>query len=161
MTINNKRTAFKTRTRSFFLAIIAALFIIVILVSGWFENPILGMEKQHYTFIVLGIYLIISVFFYILDLNYIFYNDDGDKLIFRFSSLRIMSKTKKAYEVPKQKFLGYQVSKSFFGLKKHLILFQSQNNKKAKYPPVSISSLTKNELTKLISSLRKNSKGNY
>ena len=156
MTINNKRTAFKARTRSLFLTIFVALLIIVILVSGWFDNPILGLEKNHYTLIILAIYFLISIYYYFLDLNYIFYNDDGDKIVLKFSSLRIMSKVKKAYEIPKQKFLGYQVIKTFFGLKKSLILFQYQNNKKAKYPPVSISSLTKNELTRLISSLRKN-----
>lgn len=160
MTINNKKTAFKIRVRSFFLTLLLTLCIIIFLTSGWFDNPLFGLSKYHYTIIVAGIYLLVGLYNYLLDLNYIFYNDEGDSIIFRFSSLRPLHKIKKSYEIPKSKYMGYQIDKSILGLKKTLILFQYVNNRKAKYPGVSISSLSKKELTKLISSLRKYAKGN-
>lgn len=158
MTIENKKMAYKVRIRGLFTTLFFTLLIVAVLTSGLFEKPILGLSKYQYTVILASLYLLISLYFYILDLNYVFYNDDGDKIIFRYSSLRPWTKRKIAIEIPKKNYGGYSITNSFFNIKKNLTLYQVVNNKRAKYPSVCLTSLTKKEYSKLLSSLSRLSK---
>lgn len=155
MTIDNKKKAYQVRIRSLLTTLFFTLAIVVVLTSGLFEEALLGLTKFYYTIIIASIYLFISLYFYFLDLNYIFYNDDSDNIVFRYSSLRPWTKTKNSIVIPKKTFAGYTLKKSCFTLKKGLILYQKVNKARAKYPRISISSLNKKEYNKLLHSLQK------
>jgi hypothetical protein len=63
--------------------------------------------------------------------------------------LRIFSAKHKSIEIPLADFIGFEITTSFNGLKKGLVLFQKMKGKKAKYPPISISALKKEQIAEL------------
>lgn len=149
MIIENKKTAIWVRLRALILAIVFTTIIVVIFTSGWFDKPLAGISKTHYAVFVLSVYIIISFYFYALELNYFYFNDEGQKLIVRYYSLRPFHELKRSVEIPKQDFAKFELHKTFFGQKTYLILYQRMKKNIAKYPPISISSLTKDEWNNL------------
>ena len=93
-----------------------------------------------------------------LELNYIYFSDDEDMIIFRYFSMSVFNKKKNSIEIPKDKFGGYKIVESLGGFKKQIILYQQLKKEKAKYRPVSITSLKGDELKILTTSLDKYSK---
>jgi hypothetical protein len=81
------------------------------------------------------------------------YSDESDKLTFKFFSLGVFSSKHKTIEISKNTFVNYKIQVSMMGIKEELILQQRVGNKIAKYPPLSISILTKEEKKDLITSL--------
>ncbi len=159
MKFDNQKKAIRVSLNRMFIAIIFTILIIVVLVSGWFDKQLLGLEKGRIALIVLGVYVLINIYKYLLDLNYIFYSDDTDKIVIRYYPLRPFSTRKrKSIEIPKQLFVRFRIKSMFFGQKKKLILYQAIKNTVAKYPPISISSLNSEELQKLTDSLTAHSR---
>jgi hypothetical protein len=90
-----------------------------------------------------------------LELNYIYFSDDEDHIIFRYFSMSVFSRKKNSIEIPKDKFGGYKIISSMGGFKKQIILYQQLKKEKAKYRPVSISGMTKEQITLLTKALDK------
>lgn len=105
--------------------------------------------------ILLILFIIYKVVERILDLNYIYYSDSENKIIFRYFSMSYFSKQKNSIEINKTQFGGYTLHKSLFGYKKVISLIHVIGDKTASYKPISISSLNNTEFEGLIESLDK------
>ena len=151
MIIDNKKTAFQYRFALFLMTLFFVFLIVVVLLSGWFDKSSHAINKTHIVLLLLATYLLINFYNYIRDYNYIYVSADKGKLIVRYISLRIFTKRKNAIEIPLQLFTGYEIKKGFINNK--LILQQKTKNGTAKYSPISISSLRKQEKEKLTNSL--------
>jgi hypothetical protein len=149
MTFDNKKTSYKIYLRKFYLAISVTLLIILLLFSGLFEDPLLGLTKTHYIIIVACIYFLVIVINFIRQQNYFYFNDNGKNIIIRYYPLRPMARSRKSIEIPKARFAGFEIRNSLLGIKKILILKQTLKKSVAHYPPISISSLTREELAVL------------
>ncbi len=141
------------RFRTFILTIIFVSLVIVIYTTRLLDTPLFGLDKNYITAILIGIFALILLFQYFLNLCYIFYSDKGPNLIFRFYSLRIFSSKKNSIEIPKNSFARFEVKKSSLGLKRNLYLYQQMRSGVAKYPPIPITSLTKEERAVIHNSL--------
>jgi hypothetical protein len=153
MTLENRKTAIKVRLRAFFSSLIFISIIIVIYTTRLFNSPIFGLNKYEYTILFVLVYIFTLLFSYSLNLNYIYYSDDGYAIIFRYYSLRIFSSRKSSIEIPKKYFVRFETKTSFLGLKENIILYQQIKTAEAKYPPISITSLTRKEKNKIKKSL--------
>jgi len=89
----------------------------------------------------------------ILNYQYIYYSDDGNNLVFRYFISGIFGGKKNSIEINKMTFSGFTLEKRFFGLIQSIILFQNLKEGKAKYPPIYISALSREEKAKMIRSL--------
>ncbi len=158
MTIDIRRTVIKKKLRSFFTTIIVILVIVLILFTNVYKEELLNIDKVLLTFIVSGLYVLTILFNVIRDFNYIYYNDEGDKIVFRYFSLSVFTQKKNSIEIPKRSFAGYRLEKSFIGLKEKLILLQQNQNRIARYPAVSITALDSRQKKNIINSLNKFSK---
>ncbi len=155
MRIDLRNTVIKRKLRSFYLAIFFVLAIIFILLADVREDKIAGVDKYGLSIIMAAIYLLLIFYNAIRNFNYIFYSDEGDKIIFRFFSLSIFTNQKSSIEMFKKDFAGFKIKKSYSGLKENLILYQKANKGVAKYPPVSITALTGKEKSSILNSLSK------
>jgi hypothetical protein len=82
------------------------------------------------------------------------YSDDSEKIIFRYFTSGFVSGKKNSVEIDKRSFSGYSVRSGFFGLVQSIILYQKFNEGEAKYPPIYISALSREEKAKVIRSLK-------
>ncbi len=153
MVLQNRKTAIMVRFRTFILTIIFVSLLIVIYTTSLLDAPLFGLDKNYIAAILTGIYVLILLFQYFLNLCYIFYSDEGVNLILRFYSLRIFSSKKNSIEIPKNSFARFEVKKSSLGLKRNLYLYQKMRSGVAKYPPIPITSLTKEERVAIHDSL--------
>ncbi len=155
MNFDNQHTTIRVYLWKMFLAIFFAVVIVFFLASQWFNKPFLGLERSGLILIAAGLYLIITIFIYILNLNYIYFNDDGDRIILRYYPIRPIGRKKRAVEIPKTTLVKYKIRRSFLNLKRSLILYQKIKKNVAKYPPIGITSLTKKERELLEKQLRR------
>lgn len=106
------------------------------------NNRVWGYDKSIYIAIFTVIYISYVLYTFSLNYYYFSFNDDGDKLIFKFISLRPFYNKKMAIEIPKIDFKGYKFKMSFLNLKQELILTVKTKNGIASYPPISITALS-------------------
>lgn len=158
MILDIRKTVLKKKFRSFYTTLFFLIIIAVLLISNLYYNEIAGIDKYELSIILAGIYILSVLINTLRNYFYIYYNDEGDKLILRFFSLSLFTSKKSAIEIRKRDLAGYQVKKQLFGLRENLILFQVTRGGTAKYPPVSITALSIKEKNSLLNSLSAYSK---
>lgn len=150
MEVENSAYVLKNRKRMYLYTITVAIVLPFILLSEWFDNPIAGLSRHFFVIIILAIYFGYYFFRYLLNLNFVHVSTDNTKLTVRYYSLRPFTRSHNSIEIPLTAFEGYKIVSSLLGLKKELILFQRIQGKRAKYPPVSLSALNKQQLEQLL-----------
>ena len=153
MIFDNSRTIISLRIKLFIATVLFLAYIILTYSAELIKYPLLGLNDTTWTLLLVAIYLIIVLLPMYLNYNFISYSDEGEKLIFRFFSAGIFGGRKNSVEIDKKSFSGYKIETRFFGLIQSITLFAQFKAGVAKYPPVYISALTREEKTKVISSL--------
>ncbi len=104
---------------------------------------------------IAAIWIVYGVFTYVRHKKkycFIFFTDeDKQNLVFRFYHIKIFGKKYSTYKIPIPDFYKYQIVKE--NNKHELYLYQRIQNKFAKYPPISITALTKSEISTLMQEL--------
>ena len=112
--------------------------------------PFLGMSDTIWILILVGINLSIAFMPMILNYQYIFFSDEGEKIIFRYFTAGIVGGRKNSVEIDKRSFAGYKIETRFFGLIHSITILSAFKEGVAKYPPVYISALSAEERAKMI-----------
>ena len=146
MTFDNQKTTIRVFLQKMLMAIITAVILVVIRASSLFKPDLLGISQFQWIYIVAGIYLLSVVISWFRGLNYFYFNDKGDMILIRYYPIRPLGRKKKAVQIPKISFAGFEIRRTSLGLKKVLILKQHVKKSVAKYPPIGITSLTREEL---------------
>jgi hypothetical protein len=100
-----------------------------------------------YYFLASFTFIFISCVWFTLSLNfnYIIFKETDNSIIFRYYPLHPFHDKFKSIEIPKNKLSHIVIKESVFGLKSSLELYQITNQGIAKYPPLSISALKKEQ----------------
>lgn len=155
MIIDNNRKSISIRLRKLVSMLLTGALIITVYFTDILHSPAGWFTKHHLAGLFFLLYLIYYLFDYMLEHNYIYYSDMGDKIVVRYYSLRPLESSQNSIEIPKSEFHDYSITRSFFNLKEKIVLFQNTRRGVAKYPPISITALSKAEKEKLKSSLGK------
>jgi len=158
MNLDNSRTLIRIRLRLFIATIIFVIYLFLVYLDKLIRFPLWGIEQWVATTVIIILYIIIAFYPMLLKYQYIYFSDDGSMIIFRYYKVGLIKGPKRSVEIPKNKFRGFEISKSFLGLIYSITLQQQMGKGKAAYPPVFISSLSKKELNRIITSLRKYSR---
>jgi hypothetical protein len=153
MTFDNSKTIINFRIWLFFATLVAIAWIAFAYLIKLIKFPLLGVNDGIWTLVIIVIWLVIAFIPMIFNYQYVFYSDEGENIVFRFFNAGIVGGKKNSIEIYKPTFAGYQVSEKYFGLSSTLTLFQKTGPGTAKFPPVYISALTKDQKEKLIRSL--------
>ncbi len=153
MTFDNSKSIIGFRIKLFIATVIFLGYLFLTYAASIIKFPLLGMEETGWTVIIAAIYLVIVFIPMILNYQYVYYSDDGNNIVFRYFLSGIFGGKKNSVEINKMTFSGFSIEKRFFGLIQSIILFQDLKEGKAKYPPIYISALTREEKAKVIRSL--------
>ena len=77
------------------------------------------------------------------------FSNNNKNLVFRFYSLRNLYGKPKTIEIFKSEFCKYDIVSGFFNGKESLVLYRKTPKGIAKYPPISLTLLTKKQKTDL------------
>jgi len=110
------------------------------------------VDKTVKFFIWSALFVIFLIFFwfqYRMEYTYFYFSNNSKNLIFKFYSMRIFSGKPKTIEISKASFLRYEIVTDFFNKRESLVLYQKTDKGIAKYPPISLTLLGKNQKTEL------------
>lgn len=153
MTFDNSRKIISLRIKLFFGIVILIAFFILTYIAKILKFPILGMSESIWMMILIGINLFIAFLPMIMNYQFIYFSDDSEKIVFRYFTAGIVGGRKNSVEIDKRLFAGYKIKTSMFGLMHSVVLYQKINDGVAKYQPVYISALSRDEKAKLIRTL--------
>jgi len=152
MTISNEEQIVRYQKERIIRSIVFIPLIIGMALLLSFESQTFGIPDQIY---IMGIillsllYLFVIYYYYTLDPNYFYYSDDENSMVFKYYSTRLISSAHNRIEIPFSSFVKFQLETKFFGKKPELILFQRTPKGIAKYPPISLSGLSDNQINQL------------
>jgi hypothetical protein len=153
MVIDIQRTILRKNLRAFILAIIFILLILVLLLTYLYENQFFGLTNYHLAIIIAGFYVLYMLFNALRQYYYVYFSDDHDKVILRYFPTGVFTHRKNSIEIPKRDFAGYEKKRWLFGYREKIILKVHTSRGTAKYPPVSLSALSRKEKGNLYQAL--------
>ncbi len=152
MIFDNRKIVVRLTIRRY-LSLLAFLIIMALLVLvNIIKKPFLGMDKSFYVLLTCTTYVLYVVFTYFRSYNFFSFNDEGEKLVFRFISLRPFDNEKRAIEISKKEFGGFDIHRSFLSFKQELILKLKTKKGVANYPSISITALSRKHKNMLVNS---------
>jgi hypothetical protein len=154
MVFNNSRTIISLRIKLFGVTVLFLTFIVLTYVAKMIKYPLLGMSDTAWTLILAVLYLIFVFLPMFLNYQYISYSDEEDTIVFRYFTSGIAGGRKNSVEINKRTFSGFKTESRFFGLIQSITLFQQLKEGVAKYPPIYISALKREEKEKIFRSLK-------
>jgi len=155
MTFDNSKTIIRLRLRVFLATIIFLVYIFLAYFGNVIKFPLLGYSDTVWTLALVIIYLGIAFMPMFLKYKYIYYSDDGNKILMRYYSIGMVKGAKSSVEIPKIDFAGYEMKKYFGGIINAIVLTQKMDRRIARYTPVYISSLSRKETKNILTSLDK------
>lgn len=153
MTFDNTKQIISIRIRLFIATVLILAYLAVTYLIGRIKFPVLGLSETAWTIILIAIYLFIFFIPIMLNHQFISYSDDDENIVIKYFNAGIGGGKKNSIRIYKTAFAGYKTESRLFGLDKSLILYQKVGQNVAKYPPVHISALSKEQRNKLIKSL--------
>ena len=154
MTFDNSKKIINLRITFFLATILLLAYIALTYVAKLIRYPVLGMSDTFWTVLLVIIWFIITFTPMFLSYQFVFYSDEGEKIIFRYFSTGFISGKKNSVEIDKRSFSAYKIESRFFGLIQSITLYQKFNEGVAKYSPIYISALSNEERSKVIKSLK-------
>ncbi len=153
MTFDNSKTIIGVRIKLFAATVLFLVYVALAYAAKLIKFPLFGLSDTAWTLILVAIYLVVAFLPMVLNYQFVFFSDEGEKLIIRYFTSGIIGGRKNSVEISKRAFAGYKTESKYFGLVKSIILFQQVGQGVAKYPPVFISALSKEQRSKLFMSL--------
>ncbi|MBE0653380.1 MAG: hypothetical protein IH594_06255 [Bacteroidales bacterium] len=151
MKIENKRGTYRIWLQKFIAAVIFTPLVLVFSFSRYFDKPFIGLERAWLIVLITLLYLVVIVYHHLLNPYYIFFSDHGENLVLKFYPVRAFNQKKNSIQIPKSKFVKFEIEKTTFG--ERIILYQQNRNGIAKYPPVSLTGLDEKDIKNLKSAL--------
>ncbi|MDO9580128.1 MAG: hypothetical protein Q7J06_06115, partial [Bacteroidales bacterium] len=153
---DNSKTIISLRIKLFGATIVFLAYVVLTYVAKMIKYPLWGMSDTAWTVILVGIYLFIAFLPMYLNYQFIFFSDEGEVIVFRYFTAGIVGGKKNSVKINKKSFSGYKIESRFFGLIQSITLSQQFKEGVAKYPPIYISALSREEKAKIIKSLNLN-----
>jgi hypothetical protein len=113
----------------------------------------LGLSNVGLTFVVLIAYFIFYFYHLVVKTSYLFFSDDGSKIIIRFYPLKPINPKKSSVEIPKNQFYNFTYKKTL--VREEVTVYQKNGNQISKYPPFSLKGLRKEQKARLFQALIK------
>ncbi|WP_372752056.1 hypothetical protein [Labilibaculum sp.] len=148
MTINNQNRA--AAIKLFYYLLIFLYLALTILFIYLQVKPLLTILLS-----ITALVLVSIIFSLQLKLNYIIYQESEEKIILRYYPLHPFHQQFKSIEMNKVSLSHFDLETKLFGLRPEVTLYQQTDRGLAKYPSVSIVSLSKTNRQKMIASLQK------
>ncbi|TFG42840.1 MAG: hypothetical protein E4H43_02560 [Bacteroidia bacterium] len=153
MTINNTKSVINLKLLLRTSIIIYLTFLVFAVAAGIIKFPILGMGKAAWIILFTVCFIIIMLIPIVLNYQYIFFSDEGNTIIFRYYTTGLFAGKKNSVEIEKRTFSGFTLDKRFFGLIQSVTLYQRLKEGVAKYPPIHISVLKRQDKESILESL--------
>jgi len=130
-------------------------FIVILALSMYFyfEHHYITSYPLSFGFLLPGAIIILSITyitFLLRKLNYFFVEYIGNKITIRYYTAYPIFRKYKAFEIPRSYFYDYKIKSNLLGFLKSVQFTVKTPKGKFKYPPLSISLLSKKQMADLV-----------
>ncbi|MBN1107331.1 MAG: hypothetical protein JXA55_01115 [Bacteroidales bacterium] len=150
MTFDNSKTIISLRIRLFVVTVLLLAWLAVVYVARLIEFPVFGISDTIATIVLVAIYLLIALWPMFRNFQYVFFSDDDEYIVLRYFFAGLTGGKKNSITIEKRAFAGYKYVSKYSGFVKSLILYQKTGQGIAKYPPVYISALSREQRNMLL-----------
>lgn len=158
MKIENQKNVYRIWLSKMIITIVFTLGVVVFMFIKQGNPEEVVINKYYFVAALALVYLLVNLVRSMRNPYYLEFDDNGDVLIFRNYPISIFNSRKNSFEIPKQQFVKYEIQKYFFRLEEKLIIYQLYRNKVAKYPPIPLSAVNREDRRKLKETLDKYSR---
>lgn len=155
MVIENPSFVIKHIKSRYLILIIGFICILLVTMLDFFEENQLGLSREVYITAAVTIFVLINLYRFLMDYHYVHVGVEKEKLVLKYYSLRSFAGKRKSVEIPITGFAKFEIEKKMMGMVPYLILYQRIKGKVAKYPPISISAYTIEQISELKALLNK------
>ncbi|MCD4709529.1 MAG: hypothetical protein K8R52_01675 [Bacteroidales bacterium] len=155
MKVDNQRNTYRIWLSRLVMTIVFTLIVLLIVFLPWFEETEYWLTKYHVIIIISAVYVVVNWINFLKRPYFVSYNDQGEMIVVRYYPVSMFTSRKHSIEIPKKQFVKYELKPFLFGTQHKLILVQNFRGKEAKYPPISLSALEKEDREKMLQSLGK------
>jgi hypothetical protein len=153
MKLDNSKALISFRIKLFAVTVLFLTYIVLSYVAKLFKLTLFGMSDTFWTIIFAAVWVFVALLPMFLNYQYVSYSDDGESIVFRYFMSGMIGGKKNSVEIDKKAFAGYKTEKKLFGLIHSITLYQHFREGVAKYPPIYISALSREERSKVFRSL--------
>lgn len=158
MIVDTEKKVFLTHLRRLVILLVFGIGVLLVILLSKMPNTWLGLNKYQWALAMCAVFVLYAIAEGVLQLNYIYFSDEGDKITLRYFSLGYFNSRKNLIEMPKAEFVSYSIEKKIWGMKTKITLHRHIRNKEAKYPPVCLSLLSQEEIKKITTTLNRYNK---
>ncbi len=148
MKFDNKRDTLKIWLQKLIATVIFTPLIFTILFGRTFKEPVLGIGRDTYLVVTILLYGSIMIWHFLRRPSYVYFSDNGNKIILRYYNVSAFNRKKHTMEIPKAQFVKFEIRKYFPGTEK-IFLYQRISKGIARYPGVSLSLVKKADRDRL------------
>jgi hypothetical protein len=145
MTLDNGKRIVLLRLTVFITTVVYVLYIFLAYFPKVFRKV---MSEESLTLLSVAItvvYLLLLFWPAIRQYRYIFFSADERTVTLRWYTTGLMPGESKSIEIPAGRFAGYEITPKAGGLYQYITLYQQVQGKRAAYPPVCITALSKGQ----------------
>lgn len=153
MTFDNSKKIYSLRIRMFVTLVLLFTYLALSYIAKLITFPLLGMSDTLWTLILVAIFIYVAFSPIVYNYQFVWFSDEGESIIMRYFTAGIVGGKKNSVQIDKNLFAGYTTESKLFGLSTNLILYQKLGQDVAKYPPIYISALSREQRSKLFSAL--------
>jgi hypothetical protein len=155
MKIDNQKNTYRLWLSRLVMTIVFTLSIIVIIFLPWPQDSEFWLSKYYLVILVSLIYIGLNLVNYLKVPHFVSYSDQGEMIVMRYYPLSLFTSRKHSIEIPKKQFVKFEIKDFLFGTQQKIILYQHFRDKIAKYPPISLSAVDKEDREMILKSLSK------
>lgn len=159
MKIDNQKNIYRIWIRKLAFTVIFTASIIAIMFIKAFDQPEVAITRYHLIIAISAVFIVISVIGLLQNPYYFYFDDTKDVLMFRYYPVGFFNSRKNSVQIPKNQLVRFETTKFLLGMEEKLVLYQLYRKKVAKYPPISLSAVDKEDRIKLKKALEKYSQG--
>jgi hypothetical protein len=160
MVLDIKRTILRKNLVNLITTMVMLIALVVLLFVPFNSDLIKGLSNNLLAVFVAVAYIINALYNALRNYNYIYFNDESDKLVLRYFSPNLFTSKKNSIEIPKKEFAGYELQSFFMRYREKLVLRRRTGKGIANYPAVSITALSEAERYALLFALHQLKKMN-
>lgn len=146
MIINNKEVSTRIRLGIMLFVLVYVALLVLSLIFGW-------SQSNRFELVITIVFALGMFFAFGKRFCYVYFNNEGPKVIIRYSPLQPLTYGNYSVEFYKKDFFKYQIVKSFFGLRQSLVVYVKTPQGVAKYNPISLATLKHEEIKRITDSL--------
>lgn len=153
MKLDNRSNTYKVWFRKFLSTVVLMLLVILVGYTDYFKTPVLGIDKSWYLILIAVMYFGLTLLNILLKPNFVYFSDNGDKIVLRYYPMRIFNQKKNSIEIPKSSLVSWEIKKFLLGTCEMLYLTGRFKTGIARYPGVSLSAVNRKDREQIKSSL--------